>query len=228
MATIVLVRHATTAATGKRLGGWTPGVHLDDAGRDQAEATAERLAGLPVAAVYASPLERTQQTARIVAKPHGVRVRTRRDLGEVDYGDWTDRPLDELRREPLWATIQQVPSRVTFPGGGSIRGVQAQVVAAIEELADAHGDDTIVLVSHADVIKAAVAWLLGMPLDVFQRLVISPASTTVLQLPANGMPMLLHCNDTGSIELPTAGAATAPAVRDDDAPAGAAGREEAP
>jgi probable phosphomutase (TIGR03848 family) len=194
--TLVLVRHATTAATGKRLGGWTPGVHLDDAGRRQAEATAARLAELPIAAVYASPLERTQETGRIVARPHGLRVRTRRDLGEVDYGDWTDRPLGQLRRRKDWAVVQATPSRMTFPGGESIRAAQARAVDATERLAAEHGDDTIVCVSHADVIKAVVAHHLAMPLDAFQRLVIEPASVTVLHLPGRGHPLLLACNVT--------------------------------
>jgi probable phosphomutase (TIGR03848 family) len=195
--TLLLVRHATTAATGKRLGGWTPGVHLDAAGVAQAEATAARLAQQPVAAVYASPLERTQETAKIVAKPHGLRVRTRRGLGEVDYGDWTDKPLGQLRRRKAWTTVQQTPSRMQFPGGESIRGAQARAVDETEELAQRHGSDTIVCVSHADVIKAVVAHHLAMPLDAFQRLVISPASVTVLHLPAGGHPVLLSCNDTG-------------------------------
>lgn len=200
--TIVLVRHATTAATGKRLGGWTPGVHLDEGGVAQAEAAAQRLASTAVAAVYSSPLERTQDTARIIARPHQLRVRTRRGLGEVDYGDWTDKPLGQLRRRKLWAVIQATPSRVTFPGGESIRGAQARAVDATETLADQHPGETIVCVSHADVIKAVVAHHLGMPLDAFQRIVISPASITVLQLPAGGAPMLLTINDTGVAEPP--------------------------
>ncbi len=197
MATLVLVRHATTPATGKRLGGWTPGVHLDEAGVAQAEDTAQRLADLKVAAVYASPLERTQETAKIVAKPHGLRVRTRKGIGEVDYGDWTDKPLGQLRRRKQWASIQATPSRVTFPGGESIRGAQRRAVDATEDLAAEHADQIIVLVSHADVIKAIVAHHLAMPLDAFQRLVISPASATTLQLPASGHPVLLGFNDTG-------------------------------
>jgi probable phosphomutase (TIGR03848 family) len=195
VATIVLVRHATTAATGKRLGGWTPGVHLDESGITQAERTAERLAGLKVAAVYASPLERTRETARIVARPHGLRIRTRRGIGEVDYGEWTDEPLGRLRRRKLWATIQTTPSRVTFPGGESIRAAQSRAVETIESLAAEHGDEVVVVVSHADVIKAVVAHYLGMPLDTFQRLVIAPASVTVLALPEGGPPALLRCND---------------------------------
>jgi probable phosphomutase (TIGR03848 family) len=212
--TLVLVRHATTAATGKRLGGWTPGVHLDPPGVAQAEATAQRLAVLPVAAVYASPLERTQQTAQIVARPHGLRVRTRRDLGEVDYGDWTDKPLGQLRRRSLWSVVQSTPSRMTFPNGESIRAAQARAVDATEALAAAHAEQTIVLVSHADVIKAVVAHHLAMPLDAFQRLAVSPASTTVLHLGDRGHPMLLRFNDTGPFPPP-------PPVR---APSGPGGR----
>jgi probable phosphomutase (TIGR03848 family) len=203
VATLVLVRHATTAATGKRLGGWTPGVHLDEAGVAQAEAAAERLADQPIAAVYASPLERTQDTAKIVAKPHGLRVRTRRGLGEVDYGDWTDKPLGQLRRRKAWEIVQRTPSRMHFPGGESIRAAQARAVDETERLAAEHGDDVIVCVSHADVIKAVVAHHLGMPLDAFQRLVVSPASATTLHLPEGGHPLLLRFNDTGPMSAPS-------------------------
>jgi probable phosphomutase (TIGR03848 family) len=202
VATLVLVRHATTAATGKRLGGWAPGVHLDEPGREQARAAAERLADLPVAAVYTSPLERTRETATAVARPHGLRTRVRRGLGEVDYGDWTDQPLGTLRRRKLWATIQATPSRVTFPGGESIRGAQARAVDTVEALAAEHGDDTFVAVSHADVIKAVLAHYLGMHLDSFQRLVVSPASASVLHLPAAGAPAVLTCNHHGPLPRP--------------------------
>ncbi len=194
--TLVLLRHATTAATGRRLGGRKPGFHLDAAGRVQAEAAARRLAGLPVAAVYASPLERTRETALPVARAHGLRVRIDRGLLEVDYGDWTDRPLAQLRRRALWSTIQHAPSRVTFPGGESIRGAQQRAVETTERLAAVHRGGTIVLVSHADVIKAVVAHHLGMGLGLFQRLVISPASSTVLVLPDGAAPMLVGMNDT--------------------------------
>ena len=207
MTTILLVRHATTAATGKRLGGWTPGVHLDDAGVQQAEAAARRItaSGAEVAAVYASPLERTQDTAKVIAKAVGLRVRTRRGLGEVDYGDWTDRPLGQLRRRKDWAVIQQTPSRFTFPGGESIRAAQNRVVEELESLATDHPKDTIVAVSHADIIKAAVAHFLGMPLDTFQRIVVSPASVTVLALPDGAAPMLLSLNGQGDPPMPPKG-----------------------
>ena len=203
MATLVLVRHATTAATGKRLGGWTPGVHLDAPGVAQAEATAGRLADQPVTAVYASPLERTQETAASVAEPHGLEVRTRRGLGEVDYGDWTNKPLGQLRRRKAWEIVQRTPSRMQFPGGESIRAAQARVVDETEALAAEHAGETIVCVSHADVIKAVVAHHLGMPLDAFQRLVIAPASVTVLHLPDGGHPLLVRFNDTGPMTAPS-------------------------
>lgn len=202
MTSVVLVRHATTATTGKRLGGWTPGVHLDEGGKNQAQAAADRLAEIPLAAVYASPLERTQETARILARSHGLPVRTRKAVGEVDYGEWTDLPLSQLRRRKLWKVIQHTPSRVTFPGGESIRGMQARAVEAVETLASEHANDTIAVVSHADVIKAIVAHFVGMPLDSFQRLVVAPASVSVLLLADGAAPALLRCNDTGPLSLP--------------------------
>lgn len=199
MATILLVRHATTAATGRRLGGWTPGVHLDARGQAQAEAVGARLAGANVAVVYASPLERTQDTAKAIARACGLRVRTRRDLGEVDYGDWTDKPLGQLRRRKLWPVIQQTPSRVTFPGGESIRGAQHRAVTAVETLAAEHGDDVVVAVSHADIIKAVAAHYIGMPLDTFQRLIVQPASITTIILHERHPPMIAGLNDTAHL-----------------------------
>ena len=194
--TLVLLRHATTSTTGRRLGGRKPGFPLDVGGREQAEAAARRLARLPVSAVYASPMERTRETAAPVARAHGLRVRIERGINEVDYGEWTDRPLAQLRRRALWRTIQQAPSRVTFPGGESIRGAQQRAVEATERLAAAHRGRTIVLVSHADVIKAILAHHLGMGLDLFQRLVVSPASSSVLLLPDGAAPVVLTVNDT--------------------------------
>lgn len=194
--TIVLLRHATTPTTGRRLGGRKPGFHLDEGGRAQAEAAARRLAGLPVRAVYASPMERTRETAAPVAHAHGLRVRNERGINEVDYGTWTDRSLAELRRRAMWRTIQQAPSRVTFPGGESIRGAQQRAVEATERLAAEHRGATIVLVSHADVIKAILAHHLGMGLDHFQRLVVSPASSSTILLPDGAPAVVLAINDT--------------------------------
>lgn len=205
--TLILLRHATTPATGKRLGGWTPGVHLDPAGVAQAQAAARRLAALPVRAIYSSPLERTRETAAHVARVHGLRVRTDRGIGEVDYGDWTDHSLAQLRRRALWSVIQATPSRVTFPGGESIRAAQARAVEATERIALAHPGETVVAVSHADIIKAVVAHHIGQPLDHFQRLVISPASSTIILLPEGAAPVLLNLNDTSDPGISAATAA---------------------
>lgn len=202
MTVALLVRHAVTAATGDRLGGWTSGVDLSEEGREQARGVADRLAGLDIAAVHASPLERTQQTAAIIAASHDLDVVTTEGVGEVDYGDWTDRPLEELREEELWPVIQRTPSRVAFPGGETIRAAQARAVDAVETIAADHDEGAVVLVSHADIIKSLVAHFLGMHLDVFQRIVIAPASVTAVGLRGGAPPVLLRCNDTGPITLP--------------------------
>lgn len=195
MSTVLLVRHATTAATGKKLGGRTE-APLDESGRAQARETAERLRGLRLAAVYSSPLVRTMETARAVAASHGLGVRPADGLIEVEYGTWTDRPLAQVARTKLWPVIQQRPSQVTFPDGESIRGMQARAVEAVEEIVARHRKGTVVAVSHADVIKALVSFYLGQPLDLFQRIHIAPASVTALRL-GEGPPVLLRLNDDG-------------------------------
>lgn len=200
MARVLLTRHATTATTGQRLTGRSPGVHLDEDGRRQAGALADRLAGLDLAAVYTSPLERTRETAHPIADRHGLQPEVVDGLAEVDYGTWTNRTLEELRRQRLWRVVQATPSRATFPDGESLRAVQGRAVEAVETLAWRHREATIVVVSHCDVIKAVVAHFAGMPLDTFQRLVVSTASVTALHLPDAGPPRLLTCNETGSLD----------------------------
>lgn len=196
MSTLFLLRHATTAATGKTLGGRTE-TPLDEGGRAQAAAVAERLAGVKFAAVYASPLARTMETARIVAAKHGLGVRPAEGLLEVEYGKWTDRPLAQVAKTKLWPVIQQRPSQVTFPDGETIRGMQLRAVDAVEQIAARHPKGTVLAVSHADVIKALVSYYLGQPLDLFQRIAIAPASVSVLRLGEGGPPALLRLNDDG-------------------------------
>jgi probable phosphomutase (TIGR03848 family) len=198
MTTLLLVRHATTASTGQRLGGRTQ-TELDARGRAQAEATAQRLADLPLRAVYASPLARTMQTAQALAAPHRLPVREVEGLLEVEYGRWTDRPLRPLYRTRLWPVIQARPSLVRFPDGETIRQMQGRAVDALEELVARHRRTMIAAVTHADVIKAVVAFYLGLPLDLFQRLVVSPASVTVLALAPGAQPALLRFNDDGPL-----------------------------
>lgn len=198
MTTLLLIRHATTAATGKRLGGRTE-APLDDAGRGQAEAAAARLADVPIRHVYASPLARTAETADIIAGPHRRDVQHLDGLLEVDFGKWTDRTLKPLLSNKLWPVIQARPSLVRFPQGESLRGAQLRAVDCVEELVARHPKDVVAVVTHADVIKAVTAFYLGLPLDLFQRLVVGPASTTVFALAPGQQPALLRFNDDGPL-----------------------------
>jgi probable phosphomutase (TIGR03848 family) len=192
---LLLVRHAVTASTGSVLSGWTPGIDLSDQGRAQAGALAERLAPVPLDAVYSSPLERCQQTAAAVAEPRGLNVDVVDDLGEVRYGAWTGRKLDELAKEDLWRVVQRLPSGARFPEGESLYEMQVRAVAACERLRATHHGKTVLVCSHADVIKAVTAHYLGMHLDLYQRLVVAPASVTAFAFAP--VPLLLRLNDTG-------------------------------
>ena len=191
---VVLVRHGQTPTTGTVLPGRAPGLHLADAGVAQAEAAAERVAGLPrVDAVYTSPLERTRETARPIARARGLKVTVERGLLECDFGDWTGRPLKELSRLPEWATVQRYPSGFRFPGGESFREMQVRIAGALARLVERHVGGVVVAVSHADPIKAAVADALGTHLDLFQRIVVSPCSATAISF-APGGPSVLTVN----------------------------------
>jgi probable phosphoglycerate mutase len=199
MTRVCLIRHATNDLQKEGiLAGWTPGVHLNQEGRTQAQALAQRLTPVEIEAVYTSPLERTLETAEIIAAPHGLPVVVRERLGEVDFGRWTGQAVERLRERPLWHAAQFVPSTVRFPDGESPRQMQARVVAALEDLRAKHSQHTIVVVTHADVIKAAVAHYVGLHLDLFQRIVVNPASLTVLEL-GGSVPYLVCLNDTGHL-----------------------------
>lgn len=178
MMNLLLIRHAANDWVGKKLAGWTPGVHLNEKGRGQAEALAKRLAGIPLAAVYCSPLERALETAAPLAEAHGLEIQVREAVGEVRFGEWTGCSLEELKTEDLWPVVQVYPGGMRFPGGESVREVQARVVAELDAIRDRHRGETVAVVFHADPIKLAVAHYLGLPLDLFQRLAIAPASLT--------------------------------------------------
>ncbi len=199
---VLLVRHGTTPTTGAVLPGRAPGLHLADTGVAQAAIAAERIGALAeakgrtVEAVYASPLERTRETAAPIARAVGKRVRTDANLLECDFGTWTGKRLATLRKRPEWTTVQQAPSRFRFPGGESFAEMQVRICGGIDRLVAAHPGGTIVAVSHADPIKAAVAQALGTPLDLFQRIVISPCSITAILFGA-GAPLVLATNSTG-------------------------------
>jgi probable phosphoglycerate mutase len=196
---IALVRHAVTPHTGPLLSGRTPGVDLSEDGRRQADALADRLAPLPVTAVYASPIERTTQTAEAVAARHRLPVRPLDGVIEADYGEWTGGKLVDLARTDLWQTVQRAPSRAQFPGGESLAAMQARMVSALDQVAAEHPGDLVVVVSHADPIKAAIAYYTGLHLDLFQRIHVSPASVSILELSPLGAT-LVKCNDTGSLD----------------------------
>jgi probable phosphomutase (TIGR03848 family) len=199
MTVLFLVRHGVTDQTGKRLYGWTPGVHLSDRGREQADEVARRLAPLRLSAIYASPLERCRETAAPSAAETGLRVHLRRDLGEVDYGDWTNRPLAQLARTKLWRSVQQVPSQVTFPGGESLVHVQERASRAIGEIVASHPRGHVAVFSHGDPIRLLVSHLSGAHVDAFQRIVIDPGSISVVAI-GGGAPRIFRVNDTGSLD----------------------------
>jgi probable phosphomutase (TIGR03848 family) len=200
---VLLVRHGVTPTTGKILPGRAAGLHLSSEGEAQAVAVADRIAEAGEAgprrptAVYASPLERTTETARPIARRLGLRVRSERGLLECDFGAWTGARLGALARKPEWQEVQRWPSGFRFPGGESFLEMQARVTSTVTRLARRHPGETIVAVSHADPIKAAVASAAGTHLDLFQRLMVSPCSVTALIYGAT--PHVLTVNSTASL-----------------------------
>jgi probable phosphoglycerate mutase len=195
------VRHGRTPTTGAVLPGRAPGLHLSDEGCRQAEAVAARIGALPaVAAVYASPLERARETAAPIAKAVGTKVKVDKGLVECDFGDWTGASLKDLVKLPEWKTVQRYPSGFRFPNGESFTEMQGRITAAAARLRAQHEGGTIVLVSHADPIKAAVADALGTHLDLFQRIVVSPCSVTAIAYGHEG-PAVLGINLVDLTEL---------------------------
>jgi len=198
---LLLVRHGQTPTTGAVLPGRAKGLHLADEGRRQAEGAAERIApfGDRVAAVYASPLERTRETAAPIAAALGRKVTVERGLLEADFGEWTGAKLKDLMKLPEWKTVQRYPSGFRFPGGESFAEMQARITGTLQRIAAEHRGQVVVAVSHADPIKAAVAAALGTHLDLFQRIVVSPCSVTAIAYGAEG-PIVLTVNSvTGSL-----------------------------
>jgi len=198
--TVLLLRHGrTTANAAGVLAGWTPGVQLDDTGTQQVRAVAERLAKVPLAAVVSSPLERCRQTADWVVAGRELAVQTDDRLGEAKYGDWTGRTIKELVKEPLWKVVQQHPSAAVFPGadGEGLAQTQARAVSAVRAWNATLGPEAVWLAcSHGDVIKAILADALGLHLDQFQRIVVDPASISVVTY-TDTRPFVVRMNDSG-------------------------------
>ena len=220
MMLLLLVRHALTAATGRRLTGTMAGVELSAEGRDQAARLADRLAAVPLAAVYASPLERCMDTATAIAGPRGLAVRPEPGLIEVGYGRWTGRSIAQVARTGLWKRVHSLPSSVRFPEGETLVEVQGRAVAALEAIAGAHRRAAVAAVTHADVIRLVVAHYAGVHVDLFQRLVVGPASVSAVVIGPD-MPRIVRLNDSGRLDD------LVPATRLDGGPRGRRGTRPA-
>lgn len=201
MSLLLLIRHAVTEQTGTILYGRTPGLSLSPRGRDQAQALARLLAPLPVSAIHSSPLERCMETAAPLAAAKGLEVLTSGDLLEGDTGEWTGRRLSDLRRTKEWRTVTTTPSQFRYPGGESFPEFQARILGAVRRIVEAHPEDVVAVVSHGDGILLTLAHYAGVHLDLFPRIVVSPASVSVVSVPSgSGPPMVLRVNETGTME----------------------------
>jgi len=198
MTRFLLIRHATTEAIGKRLAGRRPGMHLDEAGRRQAQVLAERLSRLPVAAIYSSPLERTLETAEPIAKLLGREVVSREELLEIEFGDWTGKDFGELDAVPGFQRFNGFRSCSPVPGGEFMLQAQLRMVLGLDALRRLHPDECVAVVSHGDMIRAAIAHYAGIPLDLFQRLEVSPASISTIDIDDRTV-RLIGINDTVGI-----------------------------
>ncbi|HJO40556.1 MAG: histidine phosphatase family protein [Acidimicrobiales bacterium] len=201
---IIFVRHGKTPTTGTKLPGRAPNLHLSNEGKSQAEIVAKEIEnssssflGSKVSAVYASPMERTQETAKPIAKTLNLRLRTLQGLNECDFGDWTGRRLRDLSKLKSWSIIQKQPSSFRFPNGESFTEMQNRMQKTVDKILERHPGETVVCVSHADPIKAILASAVGTPLDLFQRIVVGPCSTSVV-LYTKERPLVLTLNSNGN------------------------------
>lgn len=193
---VILVRHGATPTTGQVLPGRAPGLHLSQTGLDQAQHVADRLTGVPVSAIYTSPMARTRQTAEPTERAARLTAVVEPGLTECDFGDWTGRTLTELMKLPEWLAVQRTPSSFRFPNGESFSHMQARMVDAVERIRAAHPGRTVVCFSHADPLKALLAHALGSHLDQFQRIVVDPCSVSVVAYHPGQAPQVLRVNST--------------------------------
>lgn len=198
MTRLLLIRHGSTQAVGHQLTGRTAGVHLDDVGKLQAQRLAARLADLRLSAVCSSPIERAVETAQPMAQRQGLQLQIRPGLTELDFGDWTGLSFEELDPVARWRQFNSVRSCTRIPGGEHIAEVQARVVRELESIRADHAQGTVAIVSHADVIRTALAYYAAVPIDLFLRLEISIASVTIVNLTDDG-PTIVCVNHTESL-----------------------------
>jgi broad specificity phosphatase PhoE len=185
-----LLRHGAHGLLGRVLAGRMPGVGLSERGRAEIAAVAERLTGDKVAALYASPLQRTRESAEIVAARLGLEIEFRDDLIELDFGEWTGATFESIRADPRWQAWRTQRSLARIPGGENMREVQRRVVEALMEMGERHLDETVVAVSHGDVIRSALLFALGMPLDHYNRIEIGQGSVSTIHIDAAGIRVL--------------------------------------
>jgi probable phosphomutase (TIGR03848 family) len=181
-ATILLIRHGTNPKVGKGLTGWLPGVSLNDEGRFQANRVAAKLSKLPVAAIYSSPLERAVETAEPLARAKNLEISLNPDFGEVHFGDWQGKDFAEIEVNPLWRRFNSFRSGTRAPHGESMLETQARMMRGLFALGEKHPGEVVAVFSHADAIKSALTYLLGIPLDFHLRLEILPASISTVDL----------------------------------------------
>jgi probable phosphomutase (TIGR03848 family) len=201
MTIFLLVRHGENDWVKKnKLAGWLPGIHLNEVGQLQAQKVGSRLASQPVKAIYSSPVTRCFETAEFIAPHFDLPIIVSDEFGETRYGKWEGKKIKKLARKPSWQVVQFFPSRMRFPKGEALREVQYRAVQALEKLADQHKSETVVVVSHADLIKLVLAHYIGVHIDLFQRIAISPASVSVLHLSDKGFVRVLRVNDDGPMK----------------------------
>jgi broad specificity phosphatase PhoE len=185
-----LLRHGEHGLLGRVLAGRMPGVGLTECGRAEIAAVAERLAGEPIAAIYSSPLQRTRESAEIVAARLDLPIEFRDDVIELDFGEWTGATFESIRADPRWEAWRTQRSLARLPGGESMRQVQRRMVDALLDINGRHPHQTVVVVSHGDVIRSALLFALGMSLDSYNSIEISQGSTSTLRIDAGGIRVL--------------------------------------
>jgi probable phosphoglycerate mutase len=196
MTRFFLIRHGATDTVGKAIAGRAPGVHLNELGRRQAESLAVRLGSARIDQLYSSPLERAVETAQPLAERRALEIRLAPKLAELDFGQWTGKTIEDLNRDPAWGVFNRFRSATRAPGGELMLEAQQRIVSEVESLNRQHAGKTVAFFSHADVIRAAILFYLGMPLDLFHRVEIAPASVSILHLYDDGA-QIMRLNDTG-------------------------------
>jgi probable phosphoglycerate mutase len=197
---LLLIRHALNDWVGKRVAGWTPGISLNDEGREQAARLAAWLEPVSLEAIYASPLERAVETAQPIAQSHDLELQIRDTLGETRYGELDGQSIEEVKKSDLWEQFRAHPSRTRFPGAETIYEVQVRTVGELGKLLQTHTEGNIAVVTHADPIRVTVAHYIGLSLDLVGRIWVSPASVTVLRFDEWGQ-RLTHLSHTGSLDF---------------------------